>query len=106
MHIKHLDSLSGREIVPGYFVKFIHTHNQTFAHWDVQPGAELPMHSHPHEQVCYVLEGEFELTIDDTTYSLEPGKVAVIPSNAKHSGRAITACKILDVFYPIREDYL
>jgi quercetin dioxygenase-like cupin family protein len=36
---------------------------------------------------------------------MKTGSVAVIPSNARHSGKAVTACRILDVFYPLREDY-
>ena len=58
-----------------------------------------------HEQVCNVLEGTFELTIDGESRQLGVGQVGVIPSNAVHSGRAITACRVLDIFHPVREDY-
>ena len=58
-----------------------------------------------HEQVVNVLRGEFELTVDGETKHLKPNDVACIPSNAVHSGKAITDCYILDVFYPVREDY-
>ena len=53
-----------------------------------------------------MLEGTFELTIDGVANVMKADSVAVIPSNAVHSGRAITACRILDAFYPVREDYL
>ncbi len=94
-----------REIFRGFKVRFVHSANITFAHWIIQAGAILPQHSHPHEQVANVLEGQFELTIDDETKVLGPSSVAIIPSNAVHSGRAITNCRIIDAFYPIREDY-
>jgi quercetin dioxygenase-like cupin family protein len=58
------------------------------------------------EQVVHQLYGELELTIDGVTTILHPGNVAVIPSNAVHSGRALTACHVMDVFYPLREDYM
>jgi quercetin dioxygenase-like cupin family protein len=48
---------------------------------------------------------EFELTIDDETQVLGPGTVTQIPGNAVHSGKALTDCRILDVFAPVREDY-
>ena len=52
-----------------------------------------------------MVEGEFEMTIDGETRVLGPGAVAVIPPNAVHSGKAIKKCRVIDVFYPIREDY-
>lgn len=93
------------EKIPGYRVRFIHSDTMTFAHWTIQAGAPLPEHSHVHEQVATVIEGEFELTVNGETQVLRPGMVAVIPSNAVHSGHAVTNCKIIDAFYPIREDY-
>lgn len=65
----------------------------------------MPEHSHPHEQVTHLLDGEFEITIDEATKVLQAGQIVSIPSNSKHSGKAITACQILDAFYPVREDY-
>ena len=94
-----------REPFPGFKVRFVHSATMTFAHWIIQAGALLPQHSHPHEQVVTMLEGEFELTIAGETRRLGPGNVAIIPSNAIHSGRAVTDCRIMDAFYPIREDY-
>ena len=83
----------------------VHSAAMTFAHWSITAGAVLPEHAHVHEQVVNMLDGEFELTINGETQRLGPGWVAIIPSNAVHSGRAITDCRIIDAFYPIREDY-
>lgn len=102
--INHND-VAPREIFPGFKVHFVHSAFMTFAHWRIEAGALLPEHSHPHEQVVNMIEGEFELTIRGQTQRLGPGWVAVIPPHALHSGKAITHCRILDVFYPIREDY-
>jgi quercetin dioxygenase-like cupin family protein len=52
-----------------------------------------------------MLEGELELVVDGTAHRLRAGDVLAIPGDAPHSGRAITRCRILDVFHPIREDY-
>ncbi len=94
-----------REVFPGFTGQFVHSAWMTFVHWEVAPGALLPDHSHPHEQVVNIIAGEFELTIDGQTRQLGPGHVAIIPPHARHSGRAITSCRIIDAFYPVREDY-
>jgi quercetin dioxygenase-like cupin family protein len=105
MYFQNLDQITPREIVPGYRARFIHTKGMTLAYWDVDADAALPEHSHPHEQIANVLEGEFELTVGGETRVLVPGQVAVIPSDVPHSGRAITYCRLLDAFQPAREDY-
>lgn len=100
-----LESGTPSEVIEGYRAQFVHTQRMSFAYWNISAGARLPEHSHPHEQVAHVLEGEFELTVGGETNVLRPGCVAVIPSNVVHSGRAVTDCKILDAFAPVREDY-
>lgn len=100
-----LQSVGTKEQIPGYNGKFIHSQNMTLVFWEIRAGSPLPEHSHFHEQVANIIEGKFELTIDGLTRILEPGSVAIIPSNAKHSGKAVTDCRIIDVFSPIREDY-
>ena len=92
-------------MIPGYSARFIHTERMTLSYLDVKAGAALQEHSHPHEQVSTVIEGEFRLTVDGEQIDFGPGSVIVIPSNTKHSGLALTDCKLLDVFTPVREDY-
>lgn len=105
MPFLELNNVATRETFPGFKVHFVHSANMTFAHWKIEAGALLPQHSHPHEQVVNMIEGQFELTIDGATKLLGPDSVAIIPSHAVHSGRAVTPCWIIDAFYPIREDY-
>ena len=77
----------------------------TIAHWHFEPGTDLPEHSHPHDQITNIIEGEFELTVDGEREILKSGHYRVISPNAVHSGRSITACRIIDVFSPVRDDY-
>ncbi len=100
-----LNKVNAKEILPGFRVKVIHSEHMTLTYWDIKAGSSLPEHSHPHEQVTNIIEGELELIVDGESNILIPNSVVVIPSNATHSGKAITDCKVIDVFYPIREDY-
>ena len=105
MSFVKFDSLEEKEPVPGYKAVFVHSKNMTLAYWEVEEGAVMPEHSHPHEQVASVVEGRFELTVAGETRVLDINSAAVIPSNTPHSGKAITHCRIIDAFHPVREDY-
>ena len=101
-----MDATGERELYPGYFGKVIHSVNMTLVYWRAEAGARLPVHAHPHEQVVSVLEGRLELSISGgETSVLGPGEIAVIPGNTEHAGRAVSACRFLDVCYPVREGY-
>lgn len=103
----NLNTVPSKELLPGFTVRFIHTEKMTLAYWDIKAGSVLPEHSHHHEQVAaQVISGEFELTLDGESKIMKAGDIAVIPSNVIHSGKAITDCQLLDVFSPVREDYL
>ena len=104
MEIK-LSALKSREIIPGFHGKLIHTQNMSLAYWDVEQGAQVPEHAHMHEQVMQVLEGKFEFTVNGETKVYQADEMVVIPPHIPHGGRAITACKIMDIFSPVREDY-
>ena len=99
------NDLQVKEIAPGFFSKLIHTENNTINFLEVKAGSMLAMHQHPHEQSSFVLEGEFEMTIDGETRILTPLQFALIPGGVPHGGRAITDCRLIDVFSPVREDY-
>lgn len=105
MALISINELASKELVPGFAARFIHTEHLTLGYVQIAAGSILPQHSHPHEQVTHVLEGQLQITIAWETDIVEPGKVAVIPSGITHSARALTDCYVLDVFFPAREDY-
>ncbi len=73
---------------------------------EFKKGAAAPMHSHPHEQISYILEGKFIYRIDGEEKIMEKGDSVYVPSNAKHNVTALEDGIILDVFTPIRRDFL
>ena len=103
--ILKLSELERKELIPGARARFVHCDNMTLAHFEFEAGVLLPEHVHPHEQITNILDGVFELTIEGQPHRLEAGMVVVIPPDARHSGKAITDCRLFDVFYPVREDF-
>lgn len=104
MHLS-LSAIESKEIMPGYHGKLVHAETMSIAFWEVEKGAQVPEHSHRHEQVMHVVEGDFEFTLDGVTEVYHPGDIVVIGPYKKHSGRALTPCKLMDVFSPVREEY-
>jgi quercetin dioxygenase-like cupin family protein len=56
------------------------------------------MHSHPNEQVGYVISGELEMTIDGVVRVCAPGDCYHIPGDVEHMGRAVSDCVVIDCF--------
>lgn len=73
---------------------------------DMQKGSHIPSHSHPHEQIGFVSSGSMQLTISGEASLLSAGDSYSIPSNALHSVNAVEDCVAVDVFTPVREEYL
>lgn len=66
----------------------------------------VPFHQHPNEQSGYVLSGRYRLTFGGADYALAAGDSYAIPANVEHSIEIIEAGEVVDVFSPIRQDYL
>jgi quercetin dioxygenase-like cupin family protein len=71
-----------------------------------EPGAIGVAHYHPHIQCSYVESGEFWLTISGRREKLVAGDSFLVPPDAVHGAEAITAGILIDVFTPMREDFL
>lgn len=104
--MQHISEVKGRSIVPGLFGRFVHGKTMTVSHVTIDKGSVMAVHSHPHEQVTFILEGELEMTIGGEKMLLKKGCIHVIPGNVPHGAVAHVDCVVLDVFNPVREDYV
>ncbi len=64
------------------------------------------MHQHPHLQISYIAEGKFEVTIAGISKILQKGDVYFVPSNTLHGAICLESGILIDVFNPLREDFL
>jgi len=71
-----------------------------------EKGSEGYVHAHPHSQVTYIESGVFDFTIGSETKRLVAGDGTYIPPHAKHGAVCIEAGVLIDVFSPIREDFM
>lgn len=94
------------KIWEGIYGSLAHSEQATFGHFTLEKGIELPEHHHIHEQWSHIIEGELEFDINGEKKILTAGMSAYIPSNAPHSAKAITACKVIDCFMPVRLDLI
>ena len=77
-----------------------------FSCLEMDAGAEVPLHDHPHEQGGILLSGKLQLTIGEETRVVEPGAMFLIPPNVPHRAVAVDGpVRVLDIFSPVREDY-
>jgi quercetin dioxygenase-like cupin family protein len=100
------DSFRERRLNEGVMLRLFWGRNMTLSIVDLRPESVIPAHSHPHEQMGIVLEGELAFTIGDETRTVRKGDFYCIPSGVVHSVQAGgQAAKALDIFSPPREDY-
>jgi quercetin dioxygenase-like cupin family protein len=104
--LNQLKSVTPKQLAPGLTGYYAHGSSITFGLIEIKAGSDLSQHKHPHEQITYVLEGQLDMIIGGNHCTLTAGMYYVIPSNTLHGAIAVTDCKIIDVFNPVREDYI
>ena len=78
----------------------------TFAHIVFAKGAVVPTHQHESEQITYITEGALQFQLERQEITVRKGEVLVIPSNVPHSALALEDTDDLEIFSPIRIDWL
>ena len=92
------------ERLPGWYGRYFHSAEMTFAHYDFKRGASIHEHFHPEEEVYEVIEGELEITVDGVAQIARAGLVAIVPANVRHSVKALTDGRAIIVDHPRRLD--
>ena len=100
-----IKNIKPKELAPGITGYYAHGDSMSFGYVDLKAGSSVPLHQHVHEQITYIIEGELDMVIGGKPCLLTAGMYHVIPSNTPHSAIAKTACKVIDAFSPVREDY-
>lgn len=78
----------------------------TLVRFELAPGAEIPMHRHPHEQTGYLVEGDLTLVGEAGEWTVRSGGSWSLPGGSAHGARTRGGAVAVEVFTPPREDYL
>jgi quercetin dioxygenase-like cupin family protein len=106
MPLINLENVKELTLAPGIRARVVNTADISVTHVVLDEGALLPMHTHPNEQIVNVIDGELELVVAGEIHTLTLGRVMVLPPMVPHSGRATTKCYVVDVFHPVRDDFV
>jgi quercetin dioxygenase-like cupin family protein len=77
-----------------------------FTEFHLKKDSQLPLHAHPQEQTGYLLAGRIRLFIGDEIFEVEPGDSWCVLSNVEHRAEILADSVAIEVFSPVREDYL
>jgi quercetin dioxygenase-like cupin family protein len=95
------------QAVPGVSRKTLaHGANTLCTEFRLEGGHLLPMNSHPQEQTGYLISGAMALTIGDETFAVGPGDSWCVPGDVLHGAEIISDSVAIEVFAPVRADYL
>jgi quercetin dioxygenase-like cupin family protein len=100
-----ISSLRVTERLPGWSGRYFHSSSMTFAHQHFSRGSTIHEHFHPQEEVCEVIEGELEVTIDGVAQIVREGLVAIVPAGARHSVKALTDGRAIIIDHPLRPEF-
>lgn len=96
-----------KEVLPGIKLKtLVYGEKTLFTEFRMDAGAVLPKHAHLHEQTGYLTKGKIRLTIGEQVFGVEEGDSWCIPGNTQHTAEILEDSVAVEVFSPVRDEYL
>ena len=104
--LQRWDELALEKVTEMISRKVVTGEREMLAQIYLKKGCIVPMHSHESEQITYVLQGALRFLIDGEQITVREGEVLLIPSWVEHQAEALDDTFELDVFSPIRQDWI
>jgi len=96
-----------KQILPGIQIKtLVYGDKALLSEFRMEQGSQLPAHAHPNEQTGYLISGRIRLSIGEKTFEVEPGDSWSVPGSVMHRAEILADALAIEVFSPVREDYL
>jgi len=106
VRVHRWDEIALEKITEMISQKIVTGEREMLAQIYLKRGALVPMHSHESEQMTYILQGALRVVVDGEEMTVREGEVLHIPSGVPHQAEALEDTFELDVFSPIRSDWL
>ncbi len=100
------DEITREQMNPLFARSVIHGDRLTVARVYLKKGCLVPMHQHDNEQISNVFEGRLRFKVGEEERVVGPGEVLHIPPGVPHMAEALEECVCLDIFNPVREDWI
>ena len=101
------DTAESRQVIEGVELStLVHGEKTLMGQFKIAKGSAIPAHSHPHEQTGIMISGKLRFNVDGEIMDAEAGDSWCLPGNVEHSAEALEDSIIIEVFSPVREDYL
>ena len=96
-----------KQILPGIQLKtLVFGDKSLLSEFRMEEGSQLPSHAHSQEQTGYLIAGQIRLSIGDERFEVTPGDSWSVPGNVAHRAEILADSVAVEVFSPVREDYL
>lgn len=103
----HKNDNNYRQALAGVSYKtLVHGDRTSLSEFHLAKDSIIPEHSHHHEQIGYMISGRMNFIIEDQSYETLPGNSWCIPAYVKHSVKVLEDSVVIEVFSPVREEYL
>lgn len=106
MKLYQWDEVEKEQMNPQIARQVIHGEKMTVARIHLAKGAVVPLHSHANEQVTLLERGKLRFTISGEERVVDAGQIVQIPPDAPHLVEALEDSVAVDLFSPVREDWI
>jgi quercetin dioxygenase-like cupin family protein len=101
------DTRNFRPLIEGVTMRPLAWEEKTIlCEFKLEKGHKIPSHQHPYEQTGYLISGKLNFRIDKTWHLAKAGDSWSIPENVEHEVKILENSVVLELFSPIRPDYL
>ena len=96
-----------KQLVEGVeLTTLVHGEKTLMGQFKIAKGSAIPAHSHPHEQTGFMVSGKLRFNVAGEVTDVEPGDSWCLAGGAEHRAEALEDSVVIEVFSPVREDYL